>query len=88
MPAIRKTFENRNFKYYLISDFSYYMALSIISSGLLFFITVLLNLPESMGGCVDGMMVLTSLVFYPLVNYLSKKIGKNLSCCSPSDYSA
>lgn len=75
-PAILKTFENRNFKYYLISDFSYYMALSIISSGLLYFITVLLNLNKSMGGLLMGTMVLTSLVFYPLVNYLSKKIGK------------
>lgn len=76
LPAIRKTFGNRNFKYFLITDFSYYMALSIISSGLLFFITVLLNLPESMGGVLMGSMVLTSLVFYPLVNYLSKRVGK------------
>jgi GPH family glycoside/pentoside/hexuronide:cation symporter len=75
-PAIKKTFENRNFKYYLISDFSYYMSLSIISSGLLYFLTVLLNLPESMGGVLMGSMVLFSLVFYPVVNYLSKKIGK------------
>lgn len=74
--AIRKTFSQRNFKYYLISDFSFYMALSIISSGLLFFITVLLRLPESMGGLLMGVMVLVSLVFYPLINYLSKKIGK------------
>ncbi|MDN3581801.1 MFS transporter [Mucilaginibacter flavus] len=76
LPAIRKTFENSNFKYYLISDFAYYMSLSIISSGLLFFLTVLLHLPESMGGALMGAMVLFSLVFYPGVNYLSKKIGK------------
>jgi len=75
-PAIRKTFRNRNFKYYLISDFSYYMALSIISSGLLFFVTVLLRLPESMGGLLMFTMVMASLLFYPLINYLSKKIGK------------
>lgn len=74
--AIRKTFSQRNFKYYLISDFSFYMALSIISSGLLFFITVLLHLPESMGGLLMGIMVLVSLVFYPLINYLSKRKGK------------
>jgi GPH family glycoside/pentoside/hexuronide:cation symporter len=74
--AIRKTFSQRNFKYYLISDFSFYMALSIISSGLLFFITVLLPLPKSMGGLLMSVMVLVSLVFYPLINYLSKKIGK------------
>jgi GPH family glycoside/pentoside/hexuronide:cation symporter len=76
MQAVRKTFRNRNFKYYLISDFSYYMALSIISSGLLFFVTVLLRLPESMGGLLMFTMVMVSLLFYPLINYLSKRIGK------------
>lgn len=76
LPAVRKTFSNRNFKYYLVSDFSYYMALSIISSGLLYFVTVLLGLPESRSGVFMGTMVLVSLVFYPLVNYLSKKVGK------------
>jgi len=74
--AIRKTFSQRNFKYYLISDFSFYMALSIISSGLLFFVTVLLHLPESMGGLLMGTMVIGSLVFYPLINYISKNRGK------------
>jgi len=76
LQAIRKTFSQRNFKYYLISDFSFYMALSIISSGLLYFVTVLLKLPESMGGVLMGTMVIVSLIFYPLINYLSKKIGK------------
>jgi glycoside/pentoside/hexuronide:cation symporter, GPH family len=76
LPAIRKTFLNRNFKYYLISDFSYFMALSIISSGLMYFVHVLLKLSESEGGPILGMMVLLSLLFYPLINYLSKKIGK------------
>jgi glycoside/pentoside/hexuronide:cation symporter, GPH family len=75
-PAIKKTFSNANFKYYLISDFSYYMALSIISSGLLYFVTVLLGLPESKGGVLMGVMVLTSLVFYPLINYLAAHWGK------------
>ena len=52
------------------------MALSIISSGLLCFVTVLLRLPESMGGLLMFTMVMASLLFYPLINYLSKKIGK------------
>jgi GPH family glycoside/pentoside/hexuronide:cation symporter len=76
LPAIKKTFSNRNFKYYLISDFSYYMALSIISSGLMYFVTVLLKLPPTQGGVMMGIMVFTSLLFYPLIIYLSKKIGK------------
>jgi glycoside/pentoside/hexuronide:cation symporter, GPH family len=76
LPAIRKTFANPNFRYYLISDFSYYMALSIISSGLLYFVTVLLGLPESEGGMMMGTMVLVSLVFYPLINHLAARWGK------------
>lgn len=75
-PAIKATFANRNFKYYLISDFSYYMALSIISSGLLFFITVLLGLDKSEGGILMGTMVLVSVLFYPLINFLSIRFGK------------
>ena len=76
LSAIKKTFKQPNFKYYLVSDFSFYMALSIISSGLLYFITVLVPLKESMGGLLMGIMVMVSLLFYPLINYLSKRIGK------------
>ena len=73
--AIKNTFKQSNFKYYLISDFSFYMALSIISSGLLFFIDAL-RLDASLGGLLMLVMVLGSLVFYPLINYMSKRIGK------------
>lgn len=75
-PAIKNTFKNSNFKYYLISDFAFYTALSIISSGLLFFCTVLLGLPESEGGKFMAAMVMASLLFYPLITFGSAKIGK------------
>jgi len=76
MQAIRKTFSNRNFKYYLISDFTFYISLSIVSSGLLYFVKVLLDLPESIGGKLMAAMVGFSLLFYPLINYFSAKVGK------------
>jgi GPH family glycoside/pentoside/hexuronide:cation symporter len=76
LKAISATFGNRNFKYYLISDFSFYMALSIISSGLLYFIKVLLHLPESMGGLLIGVMVIVSVIFYPLINFFTARFGK------------
>jgi GPH family glycoside/pentoside/hexuronide:cation symporter len=75
-PAIKNTFRNSNFKYYLISDFTYYTSLSLMSSGLLFFVTVLLGLPDSDGGKFMGIMVVLSLVFYPFINYGAKKFGK------------
>ncbi len=76
LEAVTKTFKNRNFKYYLISDFSFYMALSIISSGLLYFVTVLLGLPQSQGGLFVGIMVVVSVMFYPLVNLITARFGK------------
>jgi GPH family glycoside/pentoside/hexuronide:cation symporter len=76
LSAIKNTFRNVNFKYYLISDFAYYTALSIISSGLLYFVTVLLKLPESNGGMFMGIMVVLSLLFYPFINYGAKRFGR------------
>lgn len=76
LPAIKNTFRNSNFKYYLISDFSFYIALSIISSGLLFFVTVLLKLPDSDGGKFMGIMVFLSILFYPSINWGAKKFGR------------
>jgi len=74
--AVRKTFAHANFLYYLISDFSYWMALSIISSGLLYFVKVLLGLPESEAGVLTTVMVLVSLVFYPVINVAAARWGK------------
>ena len=76
LPAIKSTFRNANFKYYLISDFTYYTALSLMSSGLLYYVTVLLGLPDSDGGKFMGTMVLLSLLFYPFINVGAKKFGK------------
>jgi GPH family glycoside/pentoside/hexuronide:cation symporter len=75
-PAIQNTFRNSNFKYYLISDFTYYTALSLMSSGLLYYVTVLLVLPDSDGGMFMGLMVILSLLFYPFINYGAKRFGK------------
>ncbi len=76
MPAIRQTLKNRNFIYYICADFSYFMALYIIMSGLQYFVTVLCGLPESIGVVIVGSMVGLSLLFYPLVNILARRFGK------------
>jgi len=74
--AIRQAFSNKNFRYYVSADFSYYMSLYIITSGLLYFLTVLCGLPGSMGIFLMATMVIISLLFYPLIIYLAKKYGK------------
>jgi len=74
--ALRQTLTNKNFLYFIVADFSYFMSILLITSGLLYFLRVLLELPEALGNKLMITMVLVSFIFYPIVNYLAKKIGK------------
>lgn len=78
LPALRETFRNQNFIYYVVADFSYFMGLTIISTGLLFYITVLLGQPEALVGSLLAIMVIVSFLFYPLVNLLARRTGKKI----------
>jgi GPH family glycoside/pentoside/hexuronide:cation symporter len=74
--ALKQTLTNKNFQYFIVADFSYFIGVTIITSGLLYFVTVLLGLPESIGNKLMIAMVLCSFIFYPIVNILSIRIGK------------
>lgn len=74
--AIKKPFQNLNFKYYVVADFAYFTGLTITMTGLLYYITVLLGLPENLMGVLLPLMIIVSFFFYPLVNILAKKFGK------------
>ncbi|HRG52052.1 MAG TPA: MFS transporter [Bacteroidia bacterium] len=76
MPALKSTLKNKNFVLFIVADFSYYIAITLILSGLMYFVTVLLSLDESIGNSLIITMVVVSLLFYPLINYFSKRIGK------------
>ena len=76
--ALRQTLSNRNFMIFIAADFAYFVCLTVISSGMLYFVSVLLNLPEYVGGQVMGTMVLVSLLFYPMIIRLTRRIGKRL----------
>ncbi len=76
--ALKETFTNKNFLLFIVADFSYFIGVTIITSGLLYFVTVLLQLPESIGNKLMITMVLVSFLFYPVTNYLAKKIGKKI----------
>ena len=76
--ALLHTLRNRNFLLFIVADFSYFIAVTIITSGLMYFVTVLLPLHESVGNKLMITMVLVSFVFYPVVNYLAGKIGKKI----------
>jgi GPH family glycoside/pentoside/hexuronide:cation symporter len=74
--SLGQTLKNYNFRLFLFADFSYFLAVSIIASGMLYYLRVLLDLEEAMGSKVLGLMIVISLVFYPLVLNVSKVIQK------------
>jgi len=74
--AFQQIGRNRNFLYFIVADFAYFVSLTVISSSLLYILRSLLYLEEYIGGQVMGVLVLVSLLFYPSVIRLSKSIGK------------
>lgn len=76
MKSLGQTLSNYNFRLFLFADFSYFLAIAIIASGMLYYLKVLLGLKEAMGSSVLGLMILVSLLFYPLVLHISKSIQK------------
>lgn len=76
--ALKQALSNKQFLLFIVADFSYFIAVTIITSGLMYFVTVLLGLPETIGNKLMIIMVLVSFLFYPIVNYLSARIGKKV----------
>jgi len=65
--SIKQTLSNRNFMVFILAETLYFISLTLVVSGLLYYLTVLLELEESLGGFVMATMVLTSFIFYPFV---------------------
>lgn len=74
--ALKQTLNNKNFLLFIVADFSYFISVTLITSGLMYFVTVLLQLEESIGNKLMITMVIVSFVFYPVTTWAAKKIGK------------
>lgn len=76
LESLRLTFKNPNFLPFALSDLIYFLSLTILQSGLLYYVTVLLHQPEPFYSTLFITMAIGSFFFYPLVNLLGGKIGK------------
>lgn len=74
--ALRETLSNKNFLLFIVADFAYFISITLITSGTLYFVKVLLGLDEGLGNRIMITMVLASLLFYPVINFAANKIGK------------
>ncbi|MDX1957220.1 MAG: MFS transporter [Leptospiraceae bacterium] len=74
--AMILTFKNKSFLYFTLSDLSYFMSVTILQTGLIYYITVLLSQQENLQGELMTVLGVVSFILYPVVNSLAKRVGK------------
>ena len=74
--SLAATFRNGEFRKFVGSDIFYWIALTMFQTGLPFFVTSLLKLPETMTTLYFVGMTALSVLFYLPVNKLTPKFGK------------
>mgnify|MGYP000432991126 CR=1 FL=1 len=68
--------KNRNFKLFVLSDLLYWLALTFIQLGMVYFVTLLFGMNISKATTFLEMSFIISFLFYFLVFYLHKRVGK------------
>lgn len=76
VKSLVSTFKNNDFKVFTASDILYWIGITMFQTGLPFFVTSLLGLPESMTTIFFVTMTACSLIFYIPINKLAPKLGK------------
>src|SRR5574344_1166729 len=76
LTSLAKTFKNKNFRIFVGSDIFYWIGLTMFQTGLSYFVTTLLKLPETYFMPMFVGMTALSLVFYLPINIMTKKLGK------------
>lgn len=76
IDSMKATFRNKEFRIFVLSDLVYWVAITIFQSSLLYYITILLKLPESMFGLLFMGLGVGSFLFYVPINIIAKKTGK------------
>lgn len=73
--ALVTTFRNRPFRIYLAGNVTFWFGFNIVTLSLPFYVTALLGLPKEEVATFFGATLGVSLLTFPLVNLLAKRIG-------------
>ena len=77
--CVKNVFGNEFFRFYLAADFAYFCGLMIIQTGMLYYLTVLLDMDGAWTAPLLLLMVVVAMVLYPVVNRIAKQhSGKSL----------
>lgn len=76
IQALKSTFSNVNFRRFIVSDFTYWLSLTFIQTGISYFVVVLLELPQGLTSQYLLTLFIVSFLFYIPVNLAANKFGK------------
>jgi GPH family glycoside/pentoside/hexuronide:cation symporter len=76
--SLKLTFKNRPFIPYLIGTICLWFGLNIISESATYYVTVLLGKPETFASVVFAFVFGVALIFFPVINIVSRRIGKKM----------
>ena len=76
LESLRMTFRNRNFLPFALSDMVYFLALTILQTALIYYVTVLMRQQEQFYSLLFIVMAVVSFACYPAVNLIARKTGK------------
>lgn len=76
VAALKKAFTNRTFMLFTVADFTYGMGDMLFQMGLIYFVTILLGLGESMVLTIGVALIGLSILQYPLINMAARRTGK------------
>ena len=76
MQSLGKTFKNPSFRVFVGSDVFYWIGLTMFQTGIPYFVTSLLKLPEAFQSMFLVLMTAISLLFYVPINAITAKVGK------------
>ena len=76
IESLKQTFGDGEFRKFVCSDVVYWVAITTFQTGLPFFVTSLLKLPETTTTIYFVLMTAVSVLFYMPVNVLANRVGK------------
>jgi len=76
LESLKLTFRNGNFLPFALSDMVYFLALTILQTALIYYVTVLLRQQEQFYSLLFIVMAVVSFACYPAVNLIARRTGK------------
>jgi glycoside/pentoside/hexuronide:cation symporter, GPH family len=76
LKSISSVFENKNFRYFALSYLLYWLSLTFIQSGIIYYVTILFGMDKSYASLFGAIGFFISFLFYPFMGKMEKKFGK------------